>query len=74
MKLLSITFLAVLLSSFASINPLPTNAKINIVDELGNNVEGATVTLYNNKEDYRTEENPVQTGLTDQKGKVTLQL
>jgi uncharacterized GH25 family protein len=71
MKSISIILLAIVLSSAARITPLPTNVKITIVDELGNSVEGATVTLYNNKEDYRAEENPVQTGLTDKKGIVT---
>ena len=71
MKSFSLILLAGLLSSAFISSPLPTNVKISIVDELGNRVENATVTLYNSKEDYRAEENPVQTGLTDKKGTVT---
>lgn len=50
---------------------LKTQLRITILNELGNTVEGANVTLYNNDEDYRQEKNPVmETQLTDSKGRV----
>jgi uncharacterized protein (DUF2141 family) len=51
---------------------LKTNLRIVIQDDLGNIQEGATVTLYGNKEDYRKSENPVaESQVTDKKGRVT---
>lgn len=49
-----------------------TNLRIVIQDDLGNIQEGATVTLYGNKDDYRKSENPVtDSQVTDKKGRVT---
>jgi uncharacterized protein (DUF2141 family) len=49
-----------------------TNLRITIQDDLGNIQEGATVTLFANKEDYRKSENPVaDSQTTDDKGRVT---
>jgi uncharacterized protein (DUF2141 family) len=49
-----------------------TNLRITIQDDLGNIQEGATVTLYGNKDDYRKSENPVMDSqVTDDKGRVT---
>ncbi|ADR21267.1 hypothetical protein MATR_11040 [Marivirga tractuosa] len=49
-----------------------TNLRIVIQDDLGNIQEGATVTLYGNKDDYRKSENPVADAqVTDKKGRVT---
>ncbi len=51
---------------------LKTNLRIVIQDDLGNIQEGATVTLYGNKDDYRKSENPVaEPQITDKKGRVT---
>lgn len=45
-----------------------TNLRIVIQDDLGNIQEGATVTLYGNKDDYRKSENPVADAqVTDKK-------
>lgn len=50
---------------------LKTQLRLVILNELGNTVEGANVTLYNNDEDYRQEKNPVmETQVTDSKGRV----
>ena len=50
---------------------LKTQLRITILNELGNPVEGAEVTLYNSDEDYRKEQNPVlPTQTTDDKGRV----
>ncbi len=51
---------------------LKTNLRIVIQDDLGNIQEGATVTLYGNKDDYRKSENPIaDPQVTDKKGRVT---
>ena len=51
---------------------LATRLQITVVDELGNRVEGAQVTLYANEDDYRNSRNPVQEAQkTDGKGRVT---
>jgi hypothetical protein len=49
-----------------------TNLKITVLDELGNPVSGAKVTIFKNKLDYNAEKNPVQdTKITNNKGQVT---
>lgn len=49
-----------------------TKLKITVVDELGNVMVGAKVTLYANATDYKNEKNPVQeTLMTNKKGIVT---
>ena len=47
-----------------------TKLDVTVRNDLGNIVEGATVTLYKTESDYDFEENPVQSGLTDEKGRV----
>ncbi|WPP48538.1 carboxypeptidase regulatory-like domain-containing protein [Catalinimonas niigatensis] len=48
-----------------------TSLEITVRDNLGNIVDGAEVMLFNNKEDYQEEANPIQ-GIkyTDSKGRV----
>ncbi|WP_323757403.1 carboxypeptidase regulatory-like domain-containing protein [Roseivirga sp.] len=49
-----------------------TKLKITILDELGNIVEGAKVTIYKSEADYNAEINAVQEAqLTNNKGQVT---
>lgn len=51
---------------------LPTSLRITVIDGLGNYVEGANVAIYNNEEDFKNSENPVQEPqLTNEKGIVT---
>ncbi len=50
---------------------LPTKLRITVINGLGNFVKGASVSIYDNEEDYRASENPIATGLTDKKGRVT---
>jgi len=68
MKILLMLFMA---SSITAASLLPTSLKITIVDELGNVVEGAKVTLYATEQDYRAETNPIDSSVTDSKGRVT---
>ena len=64
--------MAVSQQSQAQIQIFNTKFKVTILDELGNLVPDAEVTLYATLDDYKAEKNPVQkTMLTDSKGKVT---
>lgn len=59
----------VALSSYQSAEILPTKLRVTVIDELGNLIEGATVTLYKSEADYRSNENPVAKEQTDKKGR-----
>lgn len=49
-----------------------TKLRITVLDDLGNIVPEAEVTLYANQDDYNNEVNPIQeTMMTDDKGRVT---
>ena len=70
-------FLTAILFSFFAFEAAPvaeaqifsTKLKITVLDELGNVLPGAEVTLYKNKEDYVNEVNPVQeTAIANKKG------
>lgn len=50
---------------------LNTSLRITIVNELGNLEEDAKVTLYKSQDDYENEINPVDSAMTDKKGRVT---
>ena len=71
MKNISIMLFAfILLSSFSS-TVLKTKLQVTVITHLGNIVEGATVEIYGNEEDYRKEENHLQEPqTTDDKGRV----
>lgn len=56
----------------AELQILPTGVRLTILNSLGNIVENAKVTLYNNWDDYENEENAVAgPAFTDKKGRVT---
>jgi len=65
--------LAITLSSYTmEYQIFPTNMRITVISRLGNPVENAHVTIYQNREDYENEENAVAgPALTDRKGRVT---
>ena len=70
--LLSFFFCFTALKQEANAQIFNTKLKITVLDELGNFVPDAEVTLYASLEDYKAETNPVQkTLLTDSKGKIT---
>ncbi len=48
---------------------LPTKLRVTVIDGLGNFVEGATVTIYESEDDYRGNNNPIATTLSDEKGR-----
>jgi len=67
MKAIFILLIGFVLSSSQIIK---TQLHLTIRNDLGNTVEGASVTLYANANDYKQEQNPVQKGTTDAKGVV----
>lgn len=71
LKWLTSLMIFVSLLSFKSVDVkfLPTALRITVIDELGNHVEGAKVTIFMTEEDYRSETNPVgESVLTNEKG------
>jgi len=72
----SVLFVALIamVTSFRTVEEVafPTSLKVTVLDELGNIIEGATVVLFTNEEDYKAETNPITTeGKTDKKGRIT---
>lgn len=57
-------------SSYESVEHqfLPTSLKVSVLDELGNPIRDAEVTLFTNEKDYRAEANPLAQQITNQKG------
>ena len=51
---------------------IKTSLTVTVRDELGNIVEGGTVQLFENEEDYLAEKNIVAEGVTDKKGVLRL--
>lgn len=47
---------------------LPTNLKITILDNLGNPVADAKVSIYSSKDDYLNSKNAITQGVTNAKG------
>ncbi|WP_420316028.1 carboxypeptidase regulatory-like domain-containing protein [Ekhidna sp.] len=72
MKIITL-FTILLAGSFQSADAqlLPTKLRITVIDGLGNFVEGASVSIYDNEADYLASENPIATLKTDKKGRVT---
>jgi hypothetical protein len=76
MKFLTISF-SIFLMSLGALTPsvdqiFNTKLKITVIDELGNPVSGAKVTIFKNKFDYNAEKNPVrETEISNNKGQVT---
>lgn len=75
MKYLFFLITTLLLIGIFSFSPaeqfLSTKVRVTVIDELGNPVEGATVAIYEEEENYRNNENEVAKGVTDEKGRVT---
>jgi hypothetical protein len=64
------TILLILAFVASSSQIIKTQLHVTIRNELGNTEEGVSVTLYETEADYEKEQNPVQTGTTDEKGVV----
>jgi len=72
MRIFLITLILLFSASEAStIQLLPTKLRITVLNDLGNNEVGASVSIYTKKEDYLSSSNPLQTAKTDEKGRVT---
>lgn len=69
-KLISVALLLLATILVAEAQIIKTSLNLTIRDELGNIVEGATVTLFETQADYNEEKNPVVTASTDKKGVV----
>lgn len=74
MKKATISSLIIIFVIFSSFQPkfLPTSLKITVIDNLGNVVQNAEVTIYRSEDNYRNNTNPAtKKQLTDEKGRVT---
>lgn len=69
--LLIVVLFSTALTNTAEAQLLPTKLRITVIDELGNYVEGATVSIYETEKDYLASENAIATMTTDKKGRVT---
>jgi uncharacterized protein (DUF2141 family) len=63
-------FIVMLTAQSAEAQLMNTKLQITVTNDLGNLIEGATVTLFNSMDDYDSETNPVQSATTDEKGRV----
>lgn len=72
LKIIALSIAIISLFSFTTKKEtiLPTKLRITIIDGLGNFVEGATVSIYENEEDYRDSKNAVASDTSDAKGRV----
>lgn len=66
-----LVLLVVFLGSTSSkeIQVSKTKLLVTVIDESGNNVEGATITIYTSMDDYENNKNKLIIGKTDKKGK-----
>ena len=68
---ISFFFALFCLMSQAQAQLLPTNMMVTVLDDKGNVQVGASVKVYASEEDFEEDQNPVATGVTDAKGRVT---
>ncbi len=69
-KILFSLLFAIILLPQADGQIIKTSLTLTILNEIGNQVQGATVTLYETEADYLAEKNAVATGISDKKGVV----
>lgn len=70
-KIFKVTaILSILILSTTGFQLFKTSLKIQVLNDLGNIEQGATVKIFKNEEDYNHEENVVREGVTDKKGYV----
>lgn len=70
--ILQSTAVFVFITMISAFQIIKTSLNVTVRDELGNTVEGATVQLFENEEDYTKEQNVAATGTTDKKGYVKI--
>ncbi|MEN8248880.1 MAG: hypothetical protein ABFS32_08105 [Bacteroidota bacterium] len=68
MRTLLLILVAFSMSSFMIQGGKPAKVKIVVIDENSLIVEGASVTIYENAEDYKKEQNPIAMSKTNEKG------
>jgi uncharacterized GH25 family protein len=72
MNLIVLLVLVNIVAFDAKAQMMSTSMRITVLSSLGNNVENAKVTVYENQKDYENEENAVAgPAFTDEKGRVT---
>lgn len=72
MRVFKITLLLFAVAATLSFQIIKTSLNVTVRDGLGNTVEGATVMLFEEEEDYLNETNIASQGVTDKKGYVKL--
>ena len=68
MKATIIILISILAITFSQAQLINTSLTITVRDELGNTVEGATIKLFDNEENYNKEKNAIAEGVTEAKG------
>jgi len=71
-SIIKLSFAVVAVVAVSAFQLIKTSLNVTVRDELGNTVEGATVQLFENEDDYTKEQNVAATGTTDNKGYVKL--
>lgn len=69
-RIVSVSFILAFAITLMSAGFFKTNLKVTVIDDTGNFVEGATVTLYNSEEDYNNENAAVDPLVSNKKGQV----
>lgn len=69
-RITQFSLLAILIVGISGFQLIKTTLHITVRNDLGNTVEGATVRLFENEDDYAKEENVAAEGATDAKGVV----
>ena len=67
-KAIPLLFVFFLAASFVPAHLIKTSLRVTVLNDLGNPIEGATVNLYDNEDNYKKSENPVATEKTNEKG------
>ena len=68
MKATIIILISILAITFSQAQLINTSLTITVRDELGNTVEGASIKLFDNEENYNKEKNAIAEGVTEAKG------
>ena len=67
-RITQLSLLTILIVGLSGFQLIKTTLHVTVRNDLGNTVEGATVRLFENEEDYTQEENAAAEGTTDAKG------
>lgn len=68
-KSLAILLIVILGTASVPIQDSKIKLLVSVIDNRGNNVEGATISIYSSSADYQNSENRLVKGKTDKKGK-----